>query len=226
MRTLAVPLALAVTLAALGPGCSDPPGPTIASPAEADREGGAELDAAVNEEPSDDASPGDARSRPAPDVSAPPSDAAADAGPADVSPPEAGARDAGGCTAVPVAVITPVAKKAVAPSLTGGTLTDGRYELVESVRYYSTGTSNTSFPAVGGGLEIVGSRLILTMTGLGVGKSYHYTVASKGSTLTLTRSCPTEGIESWGYQASGDTLVFTGMPPNGGDWVRTFVRRP
>lgn len=146
---------------------------------------------------------------------------------ADVTPPpsDAGKRDASppptACNAVPFTAVYPVAVTGFAAALTGGTLVDGVYTLVSYKRYIN-GTSNTSFPAFSMGVEIKGSTLNLA----GSGGRATYTFTASGTSLNLTRTCPSPATVSWDYQISGDMLTLYGVPPSNGTWYATFKRQP
>jgi len=128
------------------------------------------------------------------------------------------------CNNVPVAVVTPKAVGGFQP-LNGGTIVDGTYTLKASTRYIS-GTSNTTFPAMGEGVTIAGSSLELRITApsFGLSSSYNYTFTASGNKLTLTRTCPSTGTETWYYDAQGSTLILYNLPQSNGTWYQTFEK--
>lgn len=145
--------------------------------------------------------------------------------PSDAGLFDAGAKDAAApaCNNVPVAVVTP---KAIGgfQSLNGGSIQDGVYTLKASTRYIS-GTSSTTFPAMGEGVTIAGSSLQLRITAPtfgGLSVSYNYTFTVSGNKLNLVRTCPSAATETWYFETDGTTLVLYDLPQSKGIWYQTF----
>lgn len=147
---------------------------------------------------------------------------ATDGGGTDAAPTDA---STAACNTVPVAVVAPKAISGFQP-MTGGTVIDGTYKLIASTRYIN-GTSNTTFPTMGEGVEIDGSTLKLRITAPGFGSSvsYNYTFTTSGYTMTLTRTCPSAASATWTYHVDGNKLVLYGLPPSNGTWYHTFEKQ-
>ena len=54
--------------------------------------------------------------------------------------------------------------------------------------------------------------------------SYNYTFTASGNKLTLTRTCPSAGTETWYYDAQGTTLILYNLPQSNGTWYQTFEK--
>jgi hypothetical protein len=90
------------------------------------------------------------------------------------------------------------------PVLAGGTIADGTYFLTAAVIYTGadgpsgpTGTAQTT-------VHIIGSTVQQTNAGTG---TETYTLATGGSTLTATETCPTPGVTQATYTATATTLT-------------------
>lgn len=132
----------------------------------------------------------------------------------DASTKDAASLDASapGCNTVAATSVSPKAASGFAPALTGGTPLDGVYHLVSSTQYIG-GTSGTTFPTKGAGIEISGSTLQLKVTApsFGIVKTSSYTFTVAGSRMKLTRTCPTPGTLEWSFSASGNKLIIQGL---------------
>jgi hypothetical protein len=117
-----------------------------------------------------------------------------DAGGGDVASPDVAAPKCTdlGYTGAPV---TPAAVSGAAPAAQGGTLADGTYRLT-AYRVYNTQIDPNNLPQLQGSIKLTaGAYEIAFLSSQGEDKESG-TVATSGTTLTLTMACPSQQAES------------------------------
>jgi hypothetical protein len=93
------------------------------------------------------------------------------------------------------APVTPVAVSGAAPASQGGTLADGTYRLT-AYRVYNTQIDPNNLPQLQGSIKLTADAYqIAFLSSQGEDKESG-SVATTGTTLTLTMACPTQQAES------------------------------